>query len=132
MTTLLTPAEYLTYVTLTNYVAVLAGGTLWGSFFFLGLIARRLEDALNVPTHWRFLLVAPSGILLYTVYTLVSAGAAVGTETSYLLERRIAYGVLVTSGALCLFGCAATWWSLARLAVPSAPAAPSPVPESAP
>lgn len=115
MTQLLSSAEYLLFVTLTNYLAVLAGVTLWGSFFLLGLIAQRLEQAFEIPTHWRLLLWAPSGILLYTVYTLVSAGSGPGNAAGFALERQIAYGALLVSGALCLWGSGASMLALARL-----------------
>ena len=115
MTKLLSPAEYLTFVTLTNYIAVLAGVSLWGSFLLLALMARRLESALDVQTHWRLLAFAPSGILLYTVYALVSAGGVPGSAAGFALERQIAYGALLLSGALCVFSAGMTWTALSRL-----------------
>lgn len=115
MTRLLSTGEYLTYITLTNYLAVLAGVSLWASFFLLGLIARRLERAFEVPTRWRLLVWAPSGILLYTVYTLVSAGGGAGTQAGSQLERQIAYGALLLSACLTLWGCATTWALVVRL-----------------
>ena len=117
MTRLLTTSEYLLYVTLTNYIAVLAGVTLWSALFLLGLVARRLEQAFAVATGWRLLLTAPSGILMYTVYTLVSASGGPGTQAGSELERRIAYGALLASALLSLWGCGATWALLLRLAM---------------
>ncbi len=117
MTRLLSTSEYLLYVTLTNYIAVLAGITLWSALFLLGLIARRLERAFAVATHWRLLVAAPSGILLYTVYTLVSASGGPGTQAGSVLEQRIAYGALLVSAVLSLWGCGATWALLLRLAM---------------
>lgn len=115
MTKLLTTGEFLLYITLTNYMTVLGGVLLWVSLFLLGLIARRLERAFEVATHWRFLLWSPSGILLYTVYTLVHAGPGPGGEAEGSLERTIAYGALAGSAVFCLFGCGATFALLARL-----------------
>lgn len=117
MTKLLSTGEYLLYITLTNYLAVLAGVSLWASLFLLGLIARRLERAFDVPTPWRILVWAPSGILAYTVYTLVSAGGGAGTQAGSVLERQIAYGALLVSACLSLWGCGATWALLIRLAM---------------
>ncbi len=117
MTRLLSTSEYLLYITLTNYIAVLGGVTLWSALFLLGLTARRLERAFAVKTQWRLLLFAPSGILLYTVYTLVSASGGPGTEAGSLIERRIAYGALFASAILSLWGCASTWLLLLRLAI---------------
>ena len=125
MTKLLTTAEYLLYITFTNYLAVLAGVTLWASLFLLGLIARRLEHAFEVPTRWRLLLWTPSGILLYTVYTLVSGGGGAGNEAGTALERRIAYTALLTSAILSLWGCGTIWSLLARLAKPPREASPA-------
>lgn len=110
MLRLLTAGELFVYVTLTNYVAVLGGVLLWVSFFVLGLIARRLERAFETPTRWRLLLWAPSGILLYTVYALASAGAPPSAT-----ERLAAYGLLFASGAGCLVSCGATYALLRRL-----------------
>ncbi|MEK7765499.1 MAG: hypothetical protein AAB368_04605 [bacterium] len=117
MIRLLSAREFLAYVTLTNYVAVLGGVFLWVAFFVLGLIARRLERAFETPTHWRMLLWAPSGILLYTVSTLVQAGASAGT-TPAGAELVVAYGLLALSGAGCLLGCWTTYALLAALARP--------------
>jgi hypothetical protein len=112
---LLSTSEYLLYVVLTNYVAVLGGVLLWVSLFLLGLIARRLERAFETPTGWRLLLWAPSGILLYTVYTLAQAGSAGAAMPGLKLERAIAYGALFVSAACSVYGCAATWMLLLRL-----------------
>jgi len=115
VTKLLTTGEYLMYITLTNYLAVLAGVSLWASLFLLGLIARRLERAFEVPTRWRMLLWTPSGILLYTVYTLVSGGGGAGNEAGTALERQIAYTALLGSAILSLWGCGTIWSLLVRL-----------------
>ena len=117
MTRLLTTPEYLLFITMTNYMAVLAGVTLWAALFILGLIAARLERAFAVKTGWRLLLFAPSGILLYTVYTLVAAGGGSGTAAGSLIERRIAHGGLLVSAVLSLWGCGTTWTLLIRLAI---------------
>jgi hypothetical protein len=115
MIKVLTTGEYLMYVVFTNYVAVAGGVLLWVSLFLLGLIAHRLERAFEIPTRWKLLLWAPSGILLYTVYTLVQSGAAGVAIPSLKLERAIAYGALLVSSVLSLLGCAATWSLLLRL-----------------
>lgn len=115
MLRLLSPAEILVYVTFTNYLAVLGGVALWAALFVLGLIARRLERAFEVPTHWRLLLWAPSGILLYTVYVLVAAGGGGDSSGGTALERRVAYGALLISAVLSLWGCGRTMLLLLRL-----------------
>lgn len=118
MDKLLSTGDYLLYVVLTNYMAVLGGVLLWAALFFLGLIARRLERAFETPTGWRLLLWAPSGILLYTVYTLAQAGSAGAAGAGGLrLERQIAYGALAISAVCSLYGCGATWFLLLRLAL---------------
>ena len=117
MVKLLSTTDYLLYVVLTIYMAVLGGVLLWVSLFFLGLIARRLERAFETPTGWRLLLWAPSGILLYTVYTLAQAGSAGAAGAGLKLEREIAYGALCLSAVCSLYGCAATWFLLLRLAL---------------
>lgn len=117
MVKLLSTSEFLVYVVLTNYTAVLGGVLLWVALFLLGLIARRLERAFETPTGWRLLVWAPSGILLYTVYTLAQAGSAGVAIPALRLERQIAYGALFASAVCCLYGCAATWLLLLRLAL---------------
>lgn len=117
MEKLLSTGDYLVYIVLTNYMAVLGGVLLWVSLFLLGLIARRLERAFETPTRWRLLLWGPSGILLYTVYTLAQAGTGGAAVAELKLERAIAYGALIASAVLSLWGCAMTWALLVRLAL---------------
>lgn len=117
MTKLLSTTEFLIYVTLTNYGAVLGGVSLWAALFLLGLIAQRLERAFGVPTGWKVLLWAPSGILLYTVYTLVQAGPDAGAAVGhYDLEKSIAYGLLLISSILSLRSCFIIYRLLRKLA----------------
>ena len=117
MTKLLSTTEFLIYVTLTNYGAVLGGVSLWAALFLLGLIAQRLERAFGVPTGWKVLLWAPSGILLYTVYTLVQAGPDADTPVGhYDLEKSIAYGLLLVSSILSLRSCFIIYRLLRKLA----------------
>ncbi len=116
MTRLLSTTEYLIYVTLTNYGAVLGGVSLWAALFLLGLIAQRLEKAFGITTGWKALLWAPSGILLYTVYTLVQAGPGTGGPEGHDdLEKNIAYGLLLLSSVLSLRGCFVVYRLLRRL-----------------
>ncbi len=112
---LLSTNEYLLYITLTNYVAVLGGVALWAAFFMLGLIARQLERSFETPTGWQLLQWGPSGILLYTVYTLVQAGPGQGGVVEFILERQIAYVLLFLSGISCAVGCYLVYRTLARL-----------------
>ncbi len=113
MIKLLSTGEILVYVTLANYMAILGGIGLWAAFFLLGLIARRLEHAFDIATHWHLLCWAPSGILLYTVYTLAQAGTG---ATAFRYETYLAYGALLGSGLGCMWGCLATLRLLARIA----------------
>lgn len=116
MTKLLSTTEYLLYVTLTNYGAVLGGVSLWAALFLLGLIAQRLEKAFDIPTGWKALLWAPSGILLYTVYTLVQAGpGSSGPGGHENLEKNIAYGLLLVSSLFSLRGCFVVYNLLRKL-----------------
>lgn len=126
MIKLLTTTEVLLYISLTNYMAVLGGITLWTAFFALGLIARRLERAFATPTHWQMLVWAPSGILLYTIYTLAQAGPAAANVPAFKVEKLVAYGALLLSGLGCLWGCLVTLRLLAGFAgTPPRPAGKS-------
>lgn len=116
MIKLLTTGEVLLYVTLTNYMAILGGIGLWAAFFLLGLIARRLEHAFDTATHWQLLCWAPSGILVYTIYTLAQAGSESANIPALRYETYVAYAALLVSGIGCMWGCLATLRLLARIA----------------
>lgn len=116
MIKLLSPGEVMMYVTLTNYMAIFGGIGLWAAFFLLGMIARRLERAFEIPTHWQLLCWAPSGILLYTIYTLAQAGTGSAALGAFHVETYVAYGALLVSGLGCTWGCLATLRLLARIA----------------
>jgi hypothetical protein len=62
---------------ITNYVSLIAGFLLWGSFILIGLIAKRFEMLTGQRSFWTAMVVAPIGIVIYNSiqsYAFFTAG----------------------------------------------------------
>jgi uncharacterized membrane protein YozB (DUF420 family) len=68
------PGRYQTLAVIPNYLLILGAATLWFSFIVLGIIARRYEIVLGERTDWQFMIVAPTGILVFAVIQLIYCG----------------------------------------------------------
>jgi uncharacterized membrane protein YozB (DUF420 family) len=68
------PGRYQTLAVIPNYLLILGAATLWFSFIVLGIIARRYEIVLGERTDWQFMIVAPTGILVFAVVQLIYCG----------------------------------------------------------
>ncbi|MBN1619316.1 hypothetical protein JW890_01195 [candidate division WOR-3 bacterium] len=89
--------------TFKTWAAVLSALLIWLAFVLLGIAARNYQKVLRQTTEWQFLVIAPSGILIYAVIQavlLVTAGKyrLVGT-TGY-----IGYGLFLVSAVITLIG----------------------------
>ncbi len=89
--------------TFKTWAAVFSALLLWLAFVLLGIAARNYQKVLRQTTEWQFLVIAPSGILIYAVIQavlLVTAGKyrLVGT-TGF-----IGYGLFLISAVITLIG----------------------------
>lgn len=88
-----------------NALSLLGALMLWGTFFLLGIIARRYELVFQKWTGWKSMMLAPSGILVYVV--IVTAGWWNASPALQPVLDGIAYTALVLSAL-------ATWVVVAR------------------
>lgn len=98
----LTEPQQFWFVTMHNWFLILGGLFLWATFVFLALIARKYEIVFHKPTKWQYMLIAPSGILLYVVLSAVSYSQARIIMTDF--QRWVAYSAFLMSGLFSLGG----------------------------
>ena len=89
------------YFPLTTFLSIASGLLVWFGFFVVGLVARRYEAAFGRKTRWQFLVLAPSGILVYAVWQGLAYSIR-GSLTT--VEQWINYTLVFVSGLLCLWG----------------------------
>jgi hypothetical protein len=91
----------------TSYVVAVFGSILlWVSYACFGLISRRYQQVFGRTTYHTLIMLAPSGLLVYTVFLILKATPVL--EDPWLAQRAqwIAYLALVASGLCCLVGVA--------------------------
>ncbi|MEO0249276.1 MAG: hypothetical protein ABIN58_06965 [candidate division WOR-3 bacterium] len=89
------------YFPLTTFLSIVGGLLLWFGFFLVGVIARKYERIFARRTHWQFLALAPSGLLIYTIWQ----GLAYFQRGQFTVtEQWINYTLVLISGFLCLWG----------------------------
>jgi len=88
---------------LSSVLTILGTIVLWITFMIMGFIARKYELVLHKQTDWQFMVIAPSGILLYS---LISAYAFLlkGSIKMNTIETWIAYSLFALSAILTLMG----------------------------
>lgn len=92
--------NYNLLVTLPNYLLVLGAFLFWLSCIFLGIIARRYEVVLGERTNWQFMMVAPTGILIFSILQLYYCGILGKIMLPKGSVTWIAYGLFFLSGIL--------------------------------
>ncbi len=85
-----------------NYILVLGAILLWLAFIFLGIIARRYEIVLGEKTNWQFMIIAPTGILIFAVIQLIFCGIGGKIMLPKGGVNYLAYGFFFLSGILSL------------------------------
>jgi hypothetical protein len=96
------PEEITKMASLNSYVMIVAAVFLWITFVLFGIIAKRYERVLRKKTEWQFIIVAPSGILVYAILQLLSVFQ--GNLKMPVNTGRIAYSLFFISGILSLLG----------------------------
>ncbi len=96
--------QYVTnWKNIASIITILGAIMLWLALVFMGIIAKRYQQVLFKKTSWQFIMIAPSGILIYAIiqaYSLMVVGNLKMTD----IETWISYLFFVVSGALSLLG----------------------------
>lgn len=95
-------SQYQSLAIIPNYLLVLGAFFLWLAFLVLGIIARRYEIVLGEKTNWQFMIVAPTGILLFAVLQLVYCGIGGKMMLPKGGINYLAYVLFLLSGILSL------------------------------
>ncbi|MEJ2306985.1 MAG: hypothetical protein P8Y62_03995 [candidate division WOR-3 bacterium] len=96
------PEEITRMTTLNSWIMIIAAIFLWITFVLFGIIAKRYEKVLRKKTEWQFIIIAPSGILIYAILQLFSVFQ--GNLKMPVNTGRIAYSLFFISGILSLLG----------------------------
>jgi hypothetical protein len=84
----------------TNVAGALGSLLLWAAFVIIAIIAYRFQRLRDTNTYWQLLLLAPSGLLFYTIIVIIGfsqPGAALTNEQKWL-----SFPVLALSALFCL------------------------------
>jgi hypothetical protein len=84
----------------TNIAGGLSSLLLWLAFLIIAIIAYRFERLRDTRTYWQLLLLAPSGILFYTVIVIIGFGHPGAALTND--EKWLSFPVLAISAVFCL------------------------------
>lgn len=87
-------------------VAIFGSLFLWISYALFGLIARRYGQVFNRATYSTLLMLAPTGLLVYTLFLIFKATPILSDPKLASFAQLIAYLALVASGLFCLIGMA--------------------------
>jgi hypothetical protein len=95
------PKEVVFWKDISSFLTIAGAVVLWLSLILFSIIAKKYEIVLRKKTDWQFMIIAPSGILIFAiikVYTAVVKGFIKMT----FVQSWIAYGVFFLSGILSL------------------------------
>jgi hypothetical protein len=90
--------------TMTDWIGVISGFLLWAVFILIGVIAYRFERLRETRTYWQLLLLAPSGILFYTI--IVAIGFAQLPPVLTDDQKWLSFPILAASAVACLLAVA--------------------------
>lgn len=95
------PKEVVFWKDISSFLAIAGALILWVSLILFSIIARKYEIVLRKKTDWQFMIIAPSGIL---VFAIIKTYAAVvkGFLKMTFIQSWIAYGIFFLSGILSL------------------------------
>lgn len=88
---------------LSSVLTILGAILLWFSLFLVGIIAQRYEKVLHKKTDWQFIMISPTGIIVYAIiqaYSLIIVGNLKMTD----IQTWIGYFFFFLSGVLSLIG----------------------------
>lgn len=102
MEKVLTTTQYLIFVNLTSFLAILGGIALWLGFVVMGLISRRFEQVFDKITYWQSQMIAPAGLFIYLVMQAIASNQH---RNMGVVELWTGYSFLAWSSGWCLFSC---------------------------
>lgn len=88
---------------ISSYAMVGAAIFLWITFVIFGIIAKRYEQVLKKKTQWQFILIAPTGIIVYAILKFYSSVIFGNLKMAGIIEI-IAYVFFFLSGVFSLLG----------------------------
>ncbi len=97
------PPYVIMWKTISSIMTIVGAIILWLALLFIAIIAKRYEQVLMKKTNWQFIMLAPSGILIYAViqaYSMIVLGNLKMTD----MQTWISYGFFMISGLLSLIG----------------------------
>lgn len=97
------PAYVVMWKTISSIMTIVGALILWLALLFISIIAKRYEQVLMKKTNWQFIMVAPSGILIYAVIQAYSM-IVMGNLKMNDMQTWISYGFFMISGLLSLIG----------------------------
>lgn len=100
-------------------VAIFGSIFLWINYALFGLIARRYGQVFGTATYSTLLMLAPTGILVYTLFLVLKATPILASPAATQIGEWIAYLSLVASGLFCLIGIARFSRVLGQVTKPS-------------
>lgn len=97
------PKEITSLGLLSSNIMIIAAVLLWLTFLIFGIIAKRYEVVLRKKTGWQFIIVSPSGILVFAVIMFYSS-VILGKLKMGMIESTIGYGLFLISSVFSLIG----------------------------
>jgi len=95
------PKEVVFWKNMSSFLLIGGAIILWLSLILFSMVAKKYEIVLRKKTDWQFMIIAPSGILIFAIIKAYAA-VAKGFLKMTILQSWIAYGVFFLSGILSL------------------------------
>lgn len=100
MSEMTAPGIEFMYMALPTIYLIVGSMLLYIAFMVNGVIAKRYQKMHNIDTKWEFMMLAPSGLL---VYTILQFRAYMPGELSQTAEW-VCCALILLSGVLCVVG----------------------------
>lgn len=95
------PEEVVFWKNISSFLAIGGAILLWLSLILFSIIAKKYEIVLRKKTNWQFMIIAPSGILIFAIIKTYAA-VVKGFLKMTIFQSWIAYGIFFLSGILSL------------------------------
>jgi hypothetical protein len=95
------PKEVVFWKDISSFLAIGGAIVLWLSLIIFSIIAKKYEIVLRKKTDWQFMIIAPSGILIFAIIKTYAAVMKGFLKMTYI-QSWIAYGIFFLSGILSL------------------------------
>lgn len=109
-----------------SYLVAIGGSLLlWVNYALVGLIARRYGQVFQRATYSTLLILAPTGLLVYTLFLIFKATPLLADPKLAAFAQLLAYLCLLASGFFCLLGVGRFASVLGRVLKPGQSAGPA-------